>query len=148
MRNQARLLFFLLAAFLAVPATIRAQPAPGGTLPYTLEGVMAKNQAAAQEAGWFGISAGFIGDDKTPERWIGVTSFLDWNGDPFLGRSVLRALMPSDPTLLFDGPAPMMKQLKTAPPGSKVLIRGMLNGPSRNFMVSGLKVTPAGGKGQ
>jgi hypothetical protein len=147
MRKRARLLF-LLAAFLAVPTTIRAQPAPGGTLPYTLEGVVAKNQANAQEAGWFGISVGFIGDDKTPERWIGVTSFLDWNGDPFLGRQTLRALMPSDPTLLVDGPPALLNQLKSAPAGSKVTVRGMLNAASRNFMVSGLKVTPAGGKGQ
>jgi hypothetical protein len=147
MRTRARLL--LLAALVALPTTrLWAQPAPGGTLPYTLEGVVAKNQAGAQEAGWFGISAGFVGDDKTPERWIGVTSFLDWNGDPFLGRQVLRGLMPSDPTLLFDGPPPLLKQLKTAPAGSKVLVRGMLNSPSRNFMVSGVTVTPAGGKGQ
>ena len=64
MRNRARLL--LLAALVAVPATLRAQPFAGGVLPYTLEGVMAKNQAGAQDAGWFGISVGFIGDDKTP----------------------------------------------------------------------------------
>jgi hypothetical protein len=147
MRNRARLL--LLAVLVALPTTrLWAQPAPGGTLPYTLEGVVAKNQAGAQEAGWFGISVGFVGDDKTPERWIGVTSFLDWNGDPFLGRQVLRALMPNDPTLLFDGPPALLKQLKSAPAGSKVTARGMLNGGSRNFMVSGLTVTPAGGKGQ
>jgi hypothetical protein len=42
----------------------------------------------------------------------------------------------------------MMKQLKTAPPGSKLVVRGMLDTTSRNFMLSGVKVTPAGGKGQ
>jgi len=146
MRNRARLL--LLAALVAVPATLRAQPFAGGVLPYTLEGVMAKNQAGAQDAGWFGISVGFIGDDKTPERWIGVTSFMNWSGDPFLGRETLRRLMPGDPTLLMTGPPPMMKQLKTAPPGSKLVVRGMLDTTSRNFMLSGVKVTPAGGKGQ
>jgi hypothetical protein len=142
MRIRDRLL--LVAALVTVPSAALGQ---FGTLPYTLEGVVAKNQAAAQDVGWFGISVGFLGDDKTPERWIGVTSFLNWNGDPFLGREELRRLMPGDPTLLLSGPPNMVNKLKTAPPGSQLVVRGILNQESRNFMVSGVKVT-AGAKGQ
>ena len=142
MRIRDRLL--LVAALLTVPSTALGQ---FGTQPYTLEGVVAKNQTAAQDVGWFGISVGFVGDDKTPERWIGVTSFLNWNEDPFVGREDLRRLMPSDPTLLLSGPPDMIKKLKTAPPGSQLVVRGILNQDSRNFMVSAVKVT-AGAKGQ
>src|SRR5262249_51625374 len=112
-----------------------------------LEGVVAKNQTAAQDVGGFGISVGFVGDDKTPERWIGVTSFLNWNEDPFVGREDLRRLMPSDPPLLLSGPPDMTKKVKTAPVGSQRVVRGILNQDSRNFMVSAVKVT-AGAKGQ
>jgi hypothetical protein len=140
MRTPARLL--LAAAIAVLPAALHAQL--GGTEPYTLKGIMGKDQNAAREAGWFPISVGFIGNDKAPERWIGVTSFLTYDGDPFVGRENLRRLLPDDPVLLLDGPPPMMKQVQQAPAGSRLVVRGMLNPQSRIFMISGVQVMPAG----
>jgi hypothetical protein len=57
--------------------------------------------------------------------------------------------MPADPNMLFAGPPGLIKQFTSAPPGSRVVIRGMLNKASRNFMLSGVKVSPpasGGGK--
>ena len=143
MRTPARLL--LAAAIAVLPATLHAQfGGLGGTEPYTLEGIVGKDQNAAREAGWFPISVGFVGNDKVPERWIGVTAFITWDGDPFVGRENLRRLLPDDPVLLLDGPPPMMKQIQQAPAGSRLKVRGMLNSQSRIFLISGVKVTPAG----
>jgi hypothetical protein len=147
MRTCARL--FLAATLATLPTTLRAQDFDTGTEPYTLEGIVAKDQASAQAAGWFPVSVGVVGDEKAPERWIGLTAFKTWNDDPFVGRQVIRNLMPSDPTLLFAGPAGLVKQFTSAPAGSRVVARGMLNRASRNFMLSGIKVMPPkGGTGK
>jgi hypothetical protein len=140
MRTPARLL--LAAAIVVLPATVHAQL--GGTEPYTLKGIMGQDQNAAREAGWFPISVGFLGNDKAPERWIGVTEFLTYDGDPFVGRENLRRLLPDDPVLLLDGPPAMTKQIQQAPAGSRLVVRGMLNPQSRIFMISGVQVKPAG----
>jgi hypothetical protein len=143
MRTCALLL--LMATLVAVPTTLLGQDFPTGTEPYTLEGIVAKDQAGAEEAGWFPISVGIVGDDKAGTRWVGLTAFKTWNDDPFVGRQVIRNLMPADPTLLFVGPPGLVKQFTSAPPGSRVVARGMLNRASRNFMLSGIKVMPPGG---
>jgi hypothetical protein len=147
MRTPARLL--LAAALVALPVTLLAQDFDVGTEPYTLEGIVAKDQANAQAIGWFAVSVGIVGSEQDPERWIGATAFKTWNDDPFVGRQVLRQLMPADPNMLFAGPPGLIKQFTSAPPGSRVVIRGMLNKASRNFMLSGVKVSPpasGGGK--
>jgi hypothetical protein len=143
MRTPARLL--LAAAVAVMPASLSAQ-LRGGTEPYVLEGIVGKDQNVAREAGWFPVSIGFVGDDKAPERWIGLTSFVTWNGDPFVGREDLRRMLLSDPTLLIAGPPDLVKQLQQAPAGSRVVVRGILNKVSRNFLVSAVKVTAAGKK--
>src|SRR5262245_37757926 len=143
MRTPARLL--LAAALVALPATLLAQDFPTGTEPYTLEGIVAKDQASAEAEGWFAISIGIVGDDAT-KRWIGLTAFKTWDDDPFEGRQVIRNLMPADPTMLLAGPPQIVKQFTGAPVGSRLVVRGMLNKASRNFMLSGVKVTQPGTK--
>jgi len=145
MRTSARLL--LAVALAALPVTLFAQDFPAGTLPYTLEGFVAKDQASAQNTGWFAISVGVVGNESAPERWIGLTAFKTFNDDPFVGRQVIRGLMPSDPTMLFAGPPALVQQFTNAPVGSRLVVRGMLNAASRNFMLSGIKVTPPSGGG-
>jgi hypothetical protein len=133
----------------ALSTTLLAQDIPMGTETYTLEGFAAKDQANAQAKGWFAISYGVVGNDQSPERWIGLTAFKDWDDDPFVGRQVIRNLMPADPTLLIDGPPALVKQMTSAPPGSRIVARGMLNRDSRNFVLSGVKVIPpSGGAGK
>jgi hypothetical protein len=138
----------LAATLAALPPTLLAQDIPTGTETYTLEGFAAKDQASAQAKGWFAISYGVVGKGQAPERWIGLTAFKDWDDDPFVGRQVIRNLMPADPTLLIDGPPALVKQMTSASPGSRIVARGMLNRTSRNFMLSGVQVkAPGGGAG-
>ncbi len=142
MRTCARLL--LVATLVALPTTLLAQDFEMATEPYTLEAVVAKDQASAQESGWFAISVGVVGDDQT-KRWLGLTSFKNWDEDPFVGRQAIRNLMPADPTMLFTGPPALVKKFTAAPVGSQIVARGMLNRGSRNFMLSGVQVTSPGG---
>ncbi len=142
---RIRLGFLLLGLLAAVPLRAGAQPVDPGTQPYTLEAVVAKDQSTAQELGWFAISAGVVGSDA-PARWLGVTAFRNFQDDPFVGRQALRRLLPEQPTLLFVGPPPLVQQFQTAPPGARLIIRGMLNTASRNFMLSAVKAVAPEGK--
>lgn len=144
MRRSVRAL--LLIATLIVPTQLCAQTFTGGTKPYVLQGLLTKDQASAQQAGWFGISLGVLGQADAPVRWVGATSFNTWDDDPFEGRQVLRRLLPDQPTLLVSGPAPLVAQLQKAPVGNKVVLRGVLVPESRNFMLSGVQVLPASAK--
>lgn len=134
----------LVAVAIAAPTVVSAQTFPGGTKPYVLQGKIAKDQAGAQQSGWFGVSVGTLGQSDTPVRWIGVTMFNTWDDDPFEGRQVLRRLMPDRPTLLVSGPPELLSKLQQAPVGNKVVLRGVLVPESRNFMLSSVQVVPAG----
>jgi hypothetical protein len=129
-----------------LPIALRAQTFTGGTKPYVLQGKLAKDQSAAQQSGWFPVSIGVVGHPDTPVRWIGLASFMPWDDDPFEGREVMRRLLPDQPTLLVDGPPALLSQLKNAPVGNKVVLRGMLVPESRNFMLSGVQVMSASTK--
>lgn len=143
MRIRAGLL--VLAAAITLPLRSAAQTITDTTQPYTLEGIVAKDQAAAREAGWFPISVGAVGS-QSPARWIGLTSFLTWSDDPFVGRQMIRRLMPDTPTLLVTGPPDLVKQFMDAPAGTRLVARGMLVPESRNFMLSAVKVAAPEGK--
>jgi hypothetical protein len=135
----------LLAIAALWPRAAAAQPIPLGTEIYTLEGIVAKDQADGREVGWFAISVGVVGD-AAPARWIGLTAFLDWRQDPFAGRETIRRLLPADPTLLVAGPRDLVTRLQTAPPGSRLAARGMLNFGSRIYMLSAVTVVTPDGK--
>lgn len=109
---------------------------------FTLEGIVAPNRTVARETGWFGISVGVVGD-RAPARWVGLTSFVDWRQDPFVGRETIRRLLPADPTLLLTGPPDLVSRFQAAPPGARLSARGMLDFGSRIFMVSAVTVTAA-----
>ena len=103
MRTPARLL--LAAALVALPVTLLAQPFDMGTEPYTLEGIVAKDQASAQDAGWFPMSVGIVGSDKDAGALDRRDGVQDLERRP-VRRTPGRCanLMPADPTLLFAGP--------------------------------------------
>jgi hypothetical protein len=140
---RARTIARVLAlALLCVTGSAWAQTFTGGTKPYVLQGKIAADQAGAQQSGWFGVSVGTVGQPDTPVRWIGVSAFNTWDDDPFVGRQVLRTLMPNQPTLLVTGPGDMLSKLQNAPVGNKVVLRGMLVPESRNFMLSAVQILP------
>lgn len=136
----------ILLAILGLPIALRAQTFTGGTKPYVLQGKLAKDQSAAQQSGWFPVSIGVVDHPDTPVRWVGLSSFMPWDDDPFEGREVMRRLLPDQPTLLVSGPPGLLSQLKNAPVGNKVVLRGMLVPESRNFMLSGVQVMSASTK--
>jgi len=136
----------ILVAILGLPIALRAQTFTGGTKPYVLQGKVAKDLSTAQQTGWFPVSIGVVDHPDTPVRWVGVSSFMPWDEDPFEGREVMRRLLPDQPTLLVSGPPALLTQLQNAPVGNKVVLRGMLVPESRNFMLSGVQVLPASTK--
>ena len=144
MHSGARAL--ILMALLCLPIAARAQTFTGGTKPYVLQGKLAKDQGSAQQSGWFPVSIGVAGQPHTPVRWVGLTSFMPWDDDPFEGREVMRRLLPDQPTLLVSGPPGLLGQLQKVPVGNKLVLRGMLVPESRNFMLSGVQVMPASAK--
>lgn len=145
-RSGGRAGILVLAAFLATGSPAAAQTFTGGTKPYVLQGKIAADQTGARQSGWFPVSIGTVGQSNAPVVWVGVTAFVTWNDDPFEGREVLRMLMPNQPTLLMSGPPEVVAKLQQAPPGNKVVVRGVLVPDSRNFMLSSVHVLPPSAK--
>jgi hypothetical protein len=127
-------------ATLSVAAPAWAQTFTTGTKPYVLHGKLAADQAGAKQSGWFAVSLGTVGQPDTPVRWVGVSAFNTWDDDPFVGREVLRRLLPDQPTLLLTGPSEMLARVRDAPTGNKLVLRGMLVPESRNFMLSAVQI--------
>lgn len=144
---RARTFVRLLAlAMLCVAAPAWTQTFTTGTKPYVLQGKLAADQAGAQQSGWFAVSLGTVGQPDTPVRWVGVSAFNTWDDDPFVGRQVLRRLLPDQPTLLLSGPSEMLAKVRDAPAGNKLVLRGMLVPESRNFMLSAVQILPPDAK--
>src|SRR5262249_31391922 len=122
----------ILVAILGLPIALWAQTFTGGTKPYVLQGKVAKDLSTAQQTGWFPVSIGVADHPDTPVRWVGVSSFMPWDEDPFEGREVMRRLLPDQATLLVSGPPALLTQLQDAPVGNKVVLRRMLVPESLN----------------
>ena len=76
-------------------------------------------------------------------RWIGVVSARSLQGDSYRGKLVIENLLPKDPNLLVSGPSEIVTKLQKAPNGSPVTLQGILNPPTRNYMLDKVEVGPA-----
>ena len=121
--------------------TAQAQWSPGQPQLFTIEGIVAPDQATANKVGYDPLSIGFQGSDK--QVWLGVLGARSLDGDSFQGREVVESLMPKSPNLLADGPKDLVAQLQGAPNGTRVVVQGMLIPASRNYMISSVKTLPA-----
>jgi hypothetical protein len=135
------LLLVTLAA-LAMPGSSRAQSEPTGTALVTIKGTLVKDQAAANEVGWGGISFGFTGDNANTTRWFGVVHATVFGTDSFDAKTAIFKAH-YDPTLIVAGPPELAKQLIGLPDGTRVQIEGAVLRGSRNMLLSFVKPLPA-----
>lgn len=122
-------------------ATAQAQWSPGQPQLFTIEGIVAPDQATADKVGYDPISIGF--QDGGAQKWLGVVAARSLDGDSFQGREVVESLMPKKPNLLVSGPKDVVATLKDAPNGARIVVRGMLVPASRNWMIDSVKTLPA-----
>ncbi len=124
-----------LALALLLPAAAYAQPygTPAAAM-VSMKGTMAKDQAAANDAGWGGISFGFTGDNAGKVRWFGVVHASVFGNDTFTAKSaVFRAS--TVPALTIAGPPALAQKLFALPDGTKVQIEGLVDRESRNVLL-------------
>ena len=122
----------------------QAQVSPGQPQLFTIEGIVAPDQATANKVGYDPISIGFQGGGT--QVWLGVVAARSLDGDSFQGKEMIESLLPKSPNLLVDGPKELVSQLQSAPNGSRLVVQGMLVPASRIWMISSVKTLPAGAK--
>jgi hypothetical protein len=113
-------------------------PAPrlGPALLLRLDGVLTTNRADAEKAGFTATSFAFLGHGKDANRWLGVTDARTVGGDvPVLGKDVLDAVAPFDPSFIATGDPAQVKSLLALPPGTAIRIEGLVDRGSRTFMI-------------
>jgi hypothetical protein len=133
-----------LAVLLCLPAVARGQVSAGQPQLFTIEAVLAPDQAAADKVGYDPLSIGFAdGAAGGDVRWIGVVAARSLQGDSFQGRQVVESLLPRKPSLLASGPPEILSKLRAAPSGSRVVLQGILSPSTRNYMLSKVDVLAA-----
>jgi hypothetical protein len=143
MRSAIRSIALLM---LCLPAVSRAQVSVGQPQLFTIEAILAPDQATADKVGYDPLSIGFQGGSAGDVRWIGVVAARSLQGDSFQGKTVVEGLLPKTPNLLVDGPAEIVSKLRAAQNGSRVVLQGILSPPTRIYMLDKVDVlaAPAG----
>ena len=141
--GRAGVLLLGLVLALARPAgTGPPTPLPniGPPLLLRLQGVTAATPGAAAKVGFRVVSLGFLGDDATGVRYLGVTDARTVGGDQFLnGKDVLEMLAPFQPMLLVTGPPDLVARLRDVPPGSRVEIEGLVERAARTYYLRSVR---------
>ena len=126
---------------LGLVATAHGQVSPGQPQLFTVEGILAPDQATADKVGYDPVSIGFEGG--TGIRWLGVVAARSLQGDSFQGHEMVDSLLPNKPTFLAMGPPEIVSKLGKAPNGSRVVIQGTLTPLTRNWMLDKVDILPA-----
>lgn len=134
-------------AALGIVPVARAQMSVGQPQLFTIEAIAAPDQAAAAKVGYDPLSVGFADGPRGEVRWIGVVAARSLDGDAFQGKQVVENLLPNSPNLLVAGPAPLVAKLRAVPNGSRVVLQGILNPPTRNYLLDKVEIlkAPTGG---
>jgi hypothetical protein len=133
------------AVVLGLVATAHGQISPGQPQLFTVEGILAPDQATADKVGYDPVSIGFEGGGTT--RWLGVVGARSLQGDSFQGHEMIDSLLPNKPTFLVTGPSEVVSKLGKAPDGSRIVAQGMLTPLTRNWVLDKVDILPApGGK--
>ena len=104
---------------------------------------MSGTREAAAESGFTAISLGFLGSAAV--RWLGVTDARTVGADQFvLGKDVLAAVAPFTPNLLVAGPPELVGRLRTAPPGTRVVVEGLVSRASRMYYLRRVEISSPG----
>ena len=108
-----------------------------------LEGVVSATREAAAESGFTATSLGFLG--TTGVSWLGVTDARTVGADQFvLGKDVLNAVAPFTPNLLVAGPPELASRLRGVPPGTRVVIEGLVDRGSRIYHLRRVEISSPG----
>jgi len=129
------------ATVLGLVAAAHGQVSPGQPQLFTVAGILAPDQAAADKVGYDPVSIGFPGGGTI--RWLGVVGAHSLQGDSFQGHEMIESLLPNKPTFLAAGPAEIVSKLEKAPSGSRVVVQGMLTPLTRNWVLDKVDVLPA-----
>ena len=142
MSKAVRLLSVL--AVLAAPVVVRAQVEFNDTQQVlAIHGTVDADRKAAEKIGYDAISIGFTGAPPDALCWLGVVEADAAGGDAFLGKHILDQLDGYTPTLLASGKA--STTLRNAPAGSRLVVTGIVDESSRNFLVGNVRIVPAAG---
>jgi hypothetical protein len=140
MSKAVRLLSVI--AVLTAPVVVHAQVEFNDTQQVlTIHGTLAADRKAAEKIGYDAISIGFVGASADTLRWVGVVEADASGGDAFLGKDILDQLDGYTPNLLASGKA--SAALRNAPTGSRLVVTGIVDESSRNFLVGSVRVVPA-----
>jgi hypothetical protein len=128
------------AVVLGLVGTAHGQVSPGQPQLFTVEGILAPDQATADKVGYDPVSIGFEGGRTT--RWLGVVGARSLQGDSFQGHEMIDSLLPNKPTFLVSGPSEIVSKLGKAPDGSRIVVHGMLTPLTRNWVLDKVDVLP------
>jgi hypothetical protein len=130
---------------LVLPLTVHAQfQVMDSTRVLTIHGTVAADEKGAQKVGYDAVSIGFVGAPADAMTWVGVAAAIAFDGDAFEGRNILATLDGYTPNLLASGRADLIAKIRNASSGSRLVFNGVLDPPSRNFLLTSVRVVPAG----
>jgi hypothetical protein len=137
-RSRLRLLGVLALTILVARDGVAQLPPPlpnvGPPLILRLDGVWQPTRAAARAVGFTVASFAFLGDEQARTLWLGVTEARTVGGDnPVDGKDVLNAVAPFVPNLLIVGPKDLVARLRSAAPGTRLRIEGLVDRGSRTY---------------
>jgi hypothetical protein len=112
----------------------------GGPQVMQIEGTVAADEDAAGKIGFDAVSFGLDGG-KTM-RWVGVVTARTRDGDAFMGQNIIQRLDPYKPMLLVSGPQTIVGVLRDMPVGERIMVEGMLEPETRNYLLSNVKILP------
>ena len=133
-RMPIRLVVALLATLLLRGIVLAQSAADAGAVVVSMKGTMAKDEQAANNTGWGGISFGFTGDNAGTVRWFGVAHAELFGGNTFDAKSAVFGAH-NVPALTVVGPPKLAQKLFALPDGSRVHLEGLVDRESRNFLL-------------
>jgi hypothetical protein len=132
-----------LVVMLCLPVVARGQMSVGQPQLFTIEAILAPDQATADKVGYDPLSIGFQGASDAGVRWIGVVAARSLDGDSFQGKQVVENLLGNSPNLLVDSSAEIISKLRAAKNGSRIVLQGILSPPTRIYMLDKVEVLAA-----
>jgi hypothetical protein len=151
MRSAIALVVCVLGSFWAATASagvgVPGPPFPNVRAPLLLrlEGVLERTPAAAREYGFTVVALGFLGTEDDDRRWLGVTDARTFGGDqPLDGKDVLKAVAPFTPNLIVAGPRPMTDRVRSLPPGTRVVLEGLVDRAARTYYLRSVEAPATG----
>ena len=115
-------------------------PVLGQPLLLRLEGELLQTPAEARAKSGDFATLGFL-DGEGGTRILGIEKARTIGGDhALLGKDVLDLLKPFDPNLLLTGPPDLVDKVRGAPPGTKILLEGLLHRAQRIYYLRDVKI--------